>query len=219
MFPPTPAIVAALLIIAGAASVANATDAAGEGAAVQFTGRLVAELLDDGRRVRLIEKYTYVDPSGEVWEVPGGTIVDGASIPQFFWGLIGGPLEGKYRNASVVHDFYCGEKTRDWKKVHRMFLDAMLESGVEQRLAKTMYYAVYFFGPRWETVEAKVVSLKCPEGADVAGCEPVSSIRLTKVDLPRNRYDASEVETDIKNILEANPSVDEIESMHPASGG
>ncbi|TIT02674.1 DUF1353 domain-containing protein [Mesorhizobium sp.] len=211
---PIPAIVAAVLIL-GVPLVANATDTAGEGAAVQFTGRLVAELLDDGRRVRLIEKYTYVDPSGEVWEVPAGTVVDGASIPQFFWGLIGGPFEGKYRKASVMHDYYCDEKTRDWKTVHRMFLDAMLEAGVEQRLAKTMYYAVYFFGPRWETVEAKVVSLKCPEDSNVAGCEPVSSTRLTTVDLPRNMYDASQVETDIKNILKNNPSVEAIESMHP----
>lgn len=215
---PLLAIVAAVLI-AGSASVANATDSESEGAAVQFTGRLVAELLDDGRRVKLIEKYTYVDPSGEVWEVPAGTIVDGASIPKPFWGLIGGPFEGKYRNASVVHDYYCDEKTRSWKKVHRMFFDAMVEAGVEQRLAKTMYYAVYFFGPRWETVEAKVVSLKCSAGSDVASCEPVSSTRLTTVDSPPNNYDERQVEADLKNILKNNPSIEAIEAMHQTGGG
>lgn len=210
-------VLLAALTMAGAMPAANATDVPEESALLQFTGRLVAELLDDGRQIRLLEKYTYIDPGGEVWEVPAGTVVDGASIPQLFWGLIGGPLEGKYRNASVVHDHYCDLRNREWKKVHRMFFDAMLESGVDRPLAKTMYYAVYFFGPRWETVETSVVSLACPEGS--ASCEPVVSTGLATVDLPRSSYDAGEVQADIKKILETDPSLEDIEAMAPGSGG
>src|SRR5712692_9140850 len=33
-----------------------------------------------------------------------------ASIPRAFWSVIGGPLEGQYRNASVFHDVACDQK-------------------------------------------------------------------------------------------------------------
>lgn len=34
-----------------------------------------------------------------------------------FWSFIGGPFEGKYRNASVVHDFLCKVQKRPWRSV------------------------------------------------------------------------------------------------------
>jgi Protein of unknown function (DUF1353) len=43
--------------------------------------------------------------------VPAGAIVGGASIPQVFWSIIGGPFEDKYREASVIHDYYCEQKS------------------------------------------------------------------------------------------------------------
>src|SRR5229473_500744 len=72
-----------------------------------------------------------------------------ASIPRAFWSVIGGPLEGQYRNASVFHDVACDQKSQPWKTVHRMFYNAMRWSGVYEIKAKIMYYAVYNFGPRW----------------------------------------------------------------------
>lgn len=76
-------------------------------------------------------------------------MVDGASIPRAFWTVIGGPLEGLYRNASVFHDVACDEKSEPWKLVHRMFYNGMRCSDVPILKAKIMYYAVYHFGPRW----------------------------------------------------------------------
>jgi hypothetical protein len=81
--------------------------------------------------------------------VPRGTSVDGASIPQVFWSLIGGPFEGRYRNASVVHDYYCQVRNRRWQDVHQAFYEAMLASGVDGARAMVMYKAVENFGPRW----------------------------------------------------------------------
>ena len=43
----------------------------------------------------------------KTWTAPKGAKVDGASIPQLFWTPIGGPFEGKYRYASVIHDTEC----------------------------------------------------------------------------------------------------------------
>src|SRR6202007_2255330 len=77
-------------------------------------------------------------------------VADGASIPRAFWSLIGGPLEGRYRNASIVHDWYCDRRTRTWQATQRVFYEAMRTSGVSMAKAKTMFLAVQWGGPRWE---------------------------------------------------------------------
>jgi hypothetical protein len=82
--------------------------------------------------------------------VPAKAVVDGASIPKLFWSILGGPYEGKYRNASVIHDWFCDRRTMPWSMVHRVFYEAMLDSGVEPLTAKMMYLAVYYAGPRWD---------------------------------------------------------------------
>jgi hypothetical protein len=99
--------------------------------------------------MRLLADFVYEDPSGERWVAPRGAIVDGASIPRVLWSLIGGPFEGKYRDASVVHDIACEERRRPWRDVHRMFYNASRLAGVEETRARVMYGAVFHFGPRW----------------------------------------------------------------------
>jgi hypothetical protein len=84
-----------------------------------------------------------------VWTAPAGTYTDGASIPSIFWSVIGGPFEGKYRDAAVNHDYECCVQQHRWQDVHRMFYDGMMARGVEFWRASLMYFAVYFFGPRW----------------------------------------------------------------------
>jgi hypothetical protein len=117
-----------------------------------FVGDLETRWLDDGRKMQLLKPFSYVDAAQVEWAAPVDSIVDGASIPQFAWSLIGGPLEGKYRKASVIHDVACDERARPWESVHLAFYYAMLASGVDDDLAKVMYAAVYHFGPRWDLV-------------------------------------------------------------------
>ena len=115
-------------------------------------GSVRTEWVDqDGRRMRLLKNFGYVDPTGKLWIAPVDSVIDGASIPQLFWSVMGGPFEGLYRNASVVHDIACDEKKEDWKDVHRMFFQACLCGGVDSIKASLMYGAVYHFGPRWTT--------------------------------------------------------------------
>ncbi len=114
-----------------------------------YQGRIVAEWIGS-RNMRLVEPFEYVARDERRWPVPAGTIVDGASIPQFLWSLIGGPFEGLYRSASVVHDHYCETRTRASDDVHNMFWEAMLASGVNKNRAWLMYKAVEQFGPRWK---------------------------------------------------------------------
>lgn len=126
-----------------------------------FVGKVVAEWLPDGRGMKLIEPFSYLDPRGSRWDAPVGWVVDGASIPQIAWSVIGGPFEGKYRNASVIHDVACDQKSRPWVEVHRAFYTAMLASEVDPIRAKIMYAAVYYGGPRWER---KVTVNNVPNG-------------------------------------------------------
>src|SRR5262245_59573240 len=51
----------------------------------QFKGEIVATLLSDGRNMKLVQPFGYIDSNGQVWEVPAGAETDGASIPGVFW--------------------------------------------------------------------------------------------------------------------------------------
>ena len=123
----------------------------------EFVGTVKAEWLDDGRKMRLLEDFAYVDQWDHRWNAPKNWVVDGASIPRFAWTIIGGPFEGKYRNASVVHDVECDRKQSAWEDVHEMFYNAMRAAGVSEIRAKIMYAAVYHFGPRWGMQYSEVV--------------------------------------------------------------
>ncbi len=117
-----------------------------------FIGTVHTESLEDGRRMRLTAPFAYVDPQGKTWRAAAGDTVDGASVPTVAWSLIGGPFEGRYRSASVIHDVSCDRQVGPWEEVHEMFFWALLASGVERWRAKVMYGAVYHFGPRWPRV-------------------------------------------------------------------
>jgi hypothetical protein len=116
----------------------------------EYKGEAVLSMLPDGRNMQLLKPFSYVDPKGQTWNVPAGTKTDGASIPRILW-LTYPPFTGKYRQAAVVHDYYCQLRSRTWKDTHKVFYDAMLTSGVPEKTAKIMYGAVYGFGPRWGT--------------------------------------------------------------------
>src|SRR5574338_1005060 len=111
-----------------------------------YDGEPVTKWNPDGRTMTLLTELRYTDPKGEVWVAPIGSVVDGASIPRYLWSFMGGPFEGKYRNASVLHDVAYGEHKRPWQDCDRMFYYAMRCSGVGGTEAKTMYYALYKFG-------------------------------------------------------------------------
>ena len=116
----------------------------------RYEGSVKTEWLRDGRKMKLLEDFSYVDAGGKRWKAKKNAIIDGASISQVFWST-GGPYEDAYREASVIHDVFCDErpKTVTWQAVHRMFFDAMLASGVDRKRALVMYLAVVRFGPRW----------------------------------------------------------------------
>ena len=144
-----------------------------------YSGYVEARWENDGRNMTLLSELRYTDPDGVVWIAPAGSVVDGASIPRSLWSLMGGPFEGKYRNASVLHDVSYDQKTRTWAECDRMFYNAMRCSGVSAVEAGTMYYALRKFGHHWKAPKAAPVKV----GEDiVARAEPVnqSDINATR---------------------------------------
>lgn len=115
-----------------------------------FTGVPVTQWNADGRSMTLLRQFRYTDPKGMVWVAPAGSVIDGASIPRTLWSLMGGPFEGKYRNASILHDVAYTLQNRPPRECDRMFYDAMRCSGVGPIESKTMYYALLRFGWHWD---------------------------------------------------------------------
>jgi len=120
-----------------------------------FSGPIETRWEADGRTMTLLNELRYTDPKGVVWIAPAGSRVDGASIPRALWPFFGGPFEGKFRNASVLHDVAYDQKSRPWKQVDRMFYDAMRCSGVGAVKAKTFYYALYRHGRHWKSAKKR----------------------------------------------------------------
>lgn len=104
------------------------------------------------RKMRILEDFSYKDFKSKLWTAPKGHVIDGASIPPFLWSIIGSPFVGNYREASVVHDYYCCVKTEPWQEVHKMFYDAILSEGVSENKAKAMLAVVWAKGPRWNEI-------------------------------------------------------------------
>jgi len=129
----------------------------------RFEGHVVARWEADGRAMTLVEPFAYVDPRAARWEAAAGRLVDGASIPRAFWSFMGGPFAGEFRDASVVHDVACEDRDRPWRAVHRMFYEACRCGGVAAVKAKTMYYAVFHFGPRWHLEERTTIVAGRPQ--------------------------------------------------------
>lgn len=172
-----------------------------------FHGDVVVQwLTHDGsdRKMQLTQPFAFEDDAGLRWDVPAGTVVDGASIPQVFWTTFGPPFVGDYRRASVVHDHFCDVKTRPSEAVHRMFYEACLAGGVGTIKAKSMYLAVRTFGPSWETLATELALPGAPTIAPGRAITFQSTMELAEFDKL------------IKWIETENPSVAEIDQRAEA---
>jgi hypothetical protein len=166
-----------------------------------YNGEPVTKWNPDGRTMTLLTELRYTDPKGNVWVAPIGSLVDGASIPRYLWSIMGGPFEGRYRNASVLHDVSYGDKKRPWQDCDRMFYYAMRCSGVSAVEAKTMFYALYRFGHHWKFPIKRAKPVKV-DGQLVARAEPIPRA------IPVNPAEINETRDWIQT---ADPSLEQIE--------
>jgi hypothetical protein len=97
-------------------------------------------------------RYKLVDEFGKFLEhrtVFSGFKYDGASIPRFFWRVIGGPFRPEYMLPALEHDELCKKKPRTSAIAAMHFYQRLLANGVGQKTAWTMYKAVLWMGPKW----------------------------------------------------------------------
>jgi Protein of unknown function (DUF1353) len=167
-----------------------------------YSGAPITRWNPDGRTMTLLSELRYIDPKGVAWVAPKGSVVDGASIPRYLWSLMGGPFEGKYRNASVLHDVAYEERNRPWQDCDRMFYDAMRCSGVSVTEAKTMYYVLYKFGHHWK------FPVKRARPVEVGG-QIVAKAEEIQRAIPVNPGEINRARDWISNT---NPSLEQIEA-------
>lgn len=120
-------------------------------ASADFVGRLELAPADcqSSGKCRLVYDFGYYDPGGIGWQAKAGDITDGASIPTLAQPFIGGPWDKSFIRAAVLHDHYCDRTVRERTQTHRMFYDALIESGVSRVKAGVMYYAVLVGSHMW----------------------------------------------------------------------
>ena len=164
-----------------------------------FEGTVVVQWMEhDGpdRIMTLLEDFSYFDPNGKEWRVPAQEKIDGASIPRVLWSHVGSPFVGDYRRASVIHDYYCNEKSASANDVHRMFYHAALAGGVSVPTAKMMYYAIKAAGKSWRRLS----------GFD-------GSVNVIDVPPPKPGLSLEEIVEAEKWIVSDNPSLNTIDDF------
>ncbi|MET3898011.1 hypothetical protein ABIB57_001957 [Devosia sp. UYZn731] len=131
--------------------------------------------------------------NGVGWEAGKGLITDGASIPSWGRWLIGQPLDEAFAKAATLHDHYCREnhQVRDYLSTHRMFYDALIDSGMDSVKAGVMYAAVLVGGPKWsqlvpgeecEVLDNDICVRANPTVLTIDGAKPSTNVIEAKYD-------------------------------------
>jgi hypothetical protein len=118
----------------------------------QFIGKNEAEWInteEGNRQMKLLNDFGYVDAKGKTWQVASGSLIDESLIPKSLWNRVGSPLTGDYRDAAIVHNYYCKSWNENWYATHEMFYEACLTAGLPQTKAKLLFATVYANVPRW----------------------------------------------------------------------
>jgi len=112
-----------------------------------FTTPLIVSPLPEGRKWRLVERFTYhigTKDSVNKITVPKGFVTDFASSPFFVWWVI--PPWGRYSKAAVLHDFCYQTHWGTRKEADELFREAMIVLGVRPWRVFLMYWGVRLFG-------------------------------------------------------------------------
>jgi hypothetical protein len=135
-----------------------------------FSGEPKTQWLTDpnqpDRNMRLLEDFSFTDPTGKKWMTPKDYVVDGASIPQALWTTVGSPYTGDYRRASIVHDKACDDAVNDpaaRRAADRMFYQACRAGGCSIEQATLLYIGVRIGGV-WPHILPLAVAVVAPQG-------------------------------------------------------
>ena len=137
---------------------------------MDFTGKAIVyqnfAISTDGDDWYLINDFKVLVGTTYKLVCPEGMRTDGASIPRFFWRVVGTPIASKYVKAAVIHDAGYSNKLEwaykedgEWvvedhtrKEVDQLFLALLKDLQVSWWRRNAMYLAVRWFGARNWTV-------------------------------------------------------------------
>lgn len=90
----------------------------------------------------LSREISFQDKKGNLWSVPKGTVCRGGALPGAVIALLGQPLQGPYRNAAIVYEYYHRLGTASESELRRMFYEACRAEGMSGRKAKQVRLAL-----------------------------------------------------------------------------
>jgi len=95
---------------------------------------------------RLLEDFSFLTKDGVLITAKKGFCFDGASVPRFFWRIIGHPLSTKYIRSACIHDLLYATEVFDREKSDLIFEDALTHDNVSDWKIQPMYGAVRIGG-------------------------------------------------------------------------
>ena len=83
-------------------------------------------------------------------KIQSGT-TNGADIPILARPFVGRPFDTNIIPAAIIHDHYTflENRVRPWRETHLMYLQILLDQGVNPIKAYTQYFAIHTFGAHW----------------------------------------------------------------------
>lgn len=186
------------LLIGSLALAASAVLGAGAGG---FLGKVALEW-DDGdafnrNRVILLADFGFEDSTGRQWLAKRGAVLDGRSFAPLFERLIGLPFHGEHRRAAILHDYFSQQLDQEWKEVRRMYYEALIAEGMDERQAKTDYAVAMATSERWEQVDSGCYN----------HCHTTATPLRWKPDITQ-----AELQPVLDLVDKARPSVDDIDA-------
>lgn len=111
-----------------------------------FTKDLIVEVLDSGRKFRLVESFSYYrkDDISNIITIPKGFITDFATTPRILWSVL--PPFGRYAKACVLHDFLC--ENAKIGNISRKYADSVFKEAL--KVSKVHFFTrnVLYIGVR-----------------------------------------------------------------------
>ncbi|OHX63987.1 DUF1353 domain-containing protein [Flammeovirga pacifica] len=161
----------------------------------KFSGYPITKWKGNDRLMILLDDLSFTDQNNKVWTAPLGAEINGATIPQSLWNIIGSPYVGKYRRASVIHDYFVGEGNnpnvtfQERRLADKMFFEACRHDGCTWKCAAILYIGVSI-GSWW--------SIKGVSKSEETEC--FSSYHTDEDALIKNKYD--ELLQKVNHIIE-----------------
>lgn len=97
-------------------------------------------------KIELLEEVMLILNNDDNIAVSKGFICDGASIPKFFYRVIGHPFQTKFILAAVIHDYLYATHEYDKNFSDKLFLKLLKQAKVPMWKRQLMYYSVKWFG-------------------------------------------------------------------------